>query len=721
MSLLKSALQLAEKGFHVFPLVENSKIPLIKDFPNIASKDPETIKAWWVDEFLDLEQNYNIGISTTSYNCTQALIVVDVDNKKDKNGSDELLKLEMQGFDVESTYTQTTPTGGEHLVFLAQNAVKQGVNVLARGLDIRSRGGYIVGAGSKINGDVYLGNDESISECPTWISKKCGEPIEKNLREIDVSNINEDVAISRAKDYLKTADIALEGDGGTQTTFKVSAYLKDLGLSPENNIDLLLEWNESCEPPWEVEDLEKIVDSVYRYGKEPVGLIAPESDFEALPEEIKDKSYLEKLNDRYALVIEDGGHSILEETVDEQGRLKRKFYSEATFKRKLSTKTVMIGDKFKKQADIWLDWEGRREYNGLCFKPEQDAKNGYYNLWKGFTCKPKPYAQASSDAKKGFDMYMSHIEENMCDGNAEHFKWIMGYFAHLIQKPYEKPLVTLVFKGSKGVGKNVAIDRMGKLIGANQYLVAHNSRYLTSNFNGHMDSCLCLVLDEAFWSGDKGAEGVLKGLTTSPEIQIERKGKEPYMVNNYIRFIIIGNEEWLVPASADERRYGVFQVGDGRKKDVKFFSEMVRLMDTQGGLEILLDYLKKFDLSQVEVNVAPNTKALQEQKELSLDALDQYWEECLDEGRIYGTTYDFGLNNKISKTDFSNAIYAYLKNRNIGSWRPTKRAIGLRLRKWLPSLDNTGWVGPRKDRLRAYELNTLESCRDNWDKYLNGS
>lgn len=721
MSTLKAALALAEKGFHVFPLVENSKLPLIQNFPNLATKDPKTIKNWWLDGVLELEKNYNIGISTSNYNCTQSLIVVDVDNKKGKKGSDELLKLEMQGFDVESTYTQTTPTGGEHLVFTSERAVKQGTNVLAKGLDIRSRGGYIVGAGSKIDGQIYTGNDEAISECPLWISKKCGEPKEKNTREIDVSTINEETAINRAKDYLKTADIALEGDGGKVTTYKVSAHLKDIGLSPENNLDLLIDWNEECEPPWEVEELKTIVDSVYLYGKDPVGLIAPESDFEVLPEEKKEKSYLEKLNDKYALVIEDGGHCILEETVDEKGRAKRKFYSESTFKRKLSTKTIMTGDKLKKQADIWLDWEGRREYEGLCFKPEQEARNGYYNLWKGFTCKPKPYAQASSDAKKGFDMYMSHIEENMCDGNAEHFKWIMGYFAHLIQKPYEKPLVTLVFKGSKGVGKNAAIDRMGKLIGSNQYLVAHNSRYLTSNFNGHMDSCLCLVLDEAFWSGDKGAEGVLKGLTTAPEIQIERKGKEPYMVDNYIRFIIIGNDEWLVPASADERRYGVFQVGEGRKKDVNFFSEMVRLMDTQGGLEILLDYLKKFDLSKIQVNVAPNTKALQEQKELSLDALDQFWEECLDEGRIYGTTYEFGFEAKISKIDFTNSVYAYLKNRNIGSWRPTKRSIGIRLRKWVPSLDNSGWVGPRKDRLRAYKLNTLEACKTQWDKYLNGS
>ena len=48
ITTLPQALDLASRGFHVFPLLVNSKdTPLIKDFPNKASRDPEQIRAWF--------------------------------------------------------------------------------------------------------------------------------------------------------------------------------------------------------------------------------------------------------------------------------------------------------------------------------------------------------------------------------------------------------------------------------------------------------------------------------------------------------------------------------------------------------------------------------------------------------------------------------------------------------------------------------------------------
>jgi hypothetical protein len=90
------------------------------------------------------------------------------------------------------------------------------------------------------------------------------------------------------------------------------------------------------------------------------------------------------------------------------------------------------------------------------------------------------------------------------------------------------------------------------------------------------------ALDEAFWSGDKQAEGVLKDLITGRDHVIEHKGKEPYSVANKTRVVIIGNEDWLIPASHDERRFAFFDVGDGRKQDRAFFQSMREGMEAGG-------------------------------------------------------------------------------------------------------------------------------------------
>src|SRR5690606_13114237 len=144
-------------------------------------------------------------------------------------------------------------------------------------------------------------------------------------------------------------------------------------------------------------------------------------------------------------------------------------------------------------------------------------------------------------------------------------------------------------RGGKGTGKNALVDRVGYLLG-NHYLLTSNRRYLVGNFNGHLEHCLLFALDEAFWSGDKQAEGQLKDLITGSHHVIEHKGKEPYSVENCTRIVIIGNEEWLVPSSHDERRFAVFHVGDGRKQDRAFFQAMREGME-RGGYRLLLRYL----------------------------------------------------------------------------------------------------------------------------------
>lgn len=723
MSFLSSALKLAEQGFYVFPLLPGKKTPLIEDFTNRATRDREQIKKFWTDPVLGTEKDYNIGISTTRYNGSQALIVVDVDDKGLKRGSDEVLKLELSGYDFIDTTSQRTPSGGRHFIYRSKAPVKQGTSVLAPGLDIRSKGGYIAAAGSVIDGKAYVWEDKPIAVCPDWIITRCQKPMEKEP-PVETASVDSAYARKRAIFYLENeAPLAIEGANGDQTTFKVAARLKDLGISEKEAYELLLsEWNESCSPPWGPEELLRKIKNAYNYGSKAPGTDAPEAQFTAI-DEISESNYLEQINKTHALVFNMGEHFILHETIGADGAPEISYMTEATFKRKFSPHTVVQGrGRPKTFAEVWLDWRGRRTYQGICFSPEKENKFGYYNLWKGFRYKPTKYSLASEQAREGFHMFMEHALKNVCDNDEKLYLWLMGYFAHMIQKPYERPLTTLVFKGSKGTGKNALIERIGKLIGNKSFLVAHNSRYLTSNFNGHLESCLCLVLDEAFWSGDKSAEGVLKGLSTSDTILIERKGCEPYTSANLARIVIIGNEEWLAPASADERRYAVFNVGEGRIRQGAFFEKMRILMDHKGGAEILIDYLKSFDLSTVDINTAPDTIGLSEQKMLSLTPEDEFLFECLKNGAI--GNIDIVPQVRISKETFRQHMVAHLKFKNVKGWVKSEESIGRRLNTILKtSIDSAqrisatapGLDGPRK---RCYTFKDLESMRHAWDAYF---
>lgn len=154
MTFCQHALDLAARGFHVFPLIENGKTPYIEGWQNKASRDPNTIKSWWFCPILEVEQHFNIGIFTGKFGEDQALLVIDVDNKDGRNGSATLSAIISSKGQL-PTAEVLTPTGGRHLFFVTNKPIKQGVDVLGDGLDTRSHGGYVVGAGSVTERGTY--------------------------------------------------------------------------------------------------------------------------------------------------------------------------------------------------------------------------------------------------------------------------------------------------------------------------------------------------------------------------------------------------------------------------------------------------------------------------------------------------------------------------------------------------------------------------------------
>ena len=77
-----------------------------------------------------------------------------------------------------------------------------------------------------------------------------------------------------------------------------------------------------------------------------------------------------------------------------------------------------------------------------------------------------------------------------------------------------------------------------------------NPKHVVGNFNGHLRDVLLLFADEAFFAGDRAADGVLKGLITEPSLMIERKGVDAVRAPNLLRVIMATNSDWAVPAAA---------------------------------------------------------------------------------------------------------------------------------------------------------------------------
>lgn len=689
-----------------FPLRRGTKLPASKGWQEQATRDPAQVAKWRA-------QGRQLGIFTSKLGDDAALCVVDVDMKHGKNGEAQILRLDMEGYELPPTLEQATPSGGRHLIYSVPAACKQGVDVLGPGLDIRSRGGYVA---------EYALDGAEVAPCPQWLVDRLGMAPENEAQaHVVLAGIDADRALRRATEWLATAPASVEGEAGDLTAFRTAARLKDFGISDVDCLDLMLgDWNDACDPPWDAEELAAKVSNAYAYSRDPQGVADPGTAFPPVTRAAAgsdesgedDGSHpFDVLNREFAFVKK--GAFVLQETTDEEGRFITEHLNMAEFHGWHANQPFRAGNaRPRPVSECWLEWADRRQYEAVVFAPQQDVGPRWYNMWRGFSVEP-----AATGDHPAVAAFCEHALKNVCAGRQDLYAWLMGYFAHMVQRPYEKPLVALVFKGAKGTGKNALVERVGALLG-NHFMVADDDRYLMGNFNSHLEANLFFALDEAAWAGDKRAEGRLKGLITGAHHNIERKGKEVYRVKNLSRIAIIGNERWLVPATQDERRFAVFNVGDGRKQDRAFFEQM-RLGMEAGGYAHLLKFLQNFPLS--DVNAAPETQGLVEQKLATLDAQAAWWFECLSSGTIAGGDWAGQWPEKIASNRLRDAFARWARQQNVRSRLPTEKPFGEDLRVLAPSFARKkSRKDDPSDTTYSFFTPGLDVLRAEFDKFIGG-
>lgn len=274
MRKLDAALQAAAKGFRVFELITNGKLPRYTGWQKAATHDVITIRKYW-EEF----PNHNVGIATGIQPNNKYLFVLDLDFKHGvKDGHDTLSKLKIFFGPLPDTYTVKTKSGGLHFYFWSDIPLPTTAAKLGQGIDTRCVGGLVVAPGSTIDNIPYtVLKDLPIAAAPSWFERELGRASETQALPPVVSGVSQDhdVDIEKAINYLsKDAPEAIEGAGGDATTYTVAARLRDYGISPETCLDLMLTyWNEQkAFPAWDADDLQNKIYNAYRYAKNPQGL-----------------------------------------------------------------------------------------------------------------------------------------------------------------------------------------------------------------------------------------------------------------------------------------------------------------------------------------------------------------------------------------------------------------------------------------------------------------
>ncbi|QOZ70279.1 hypothetical protein WN72_31275 [Bradyrhizobium arachidis] len=218
--------------------------------------------------------------------------------------------------------------------------------------------------------------------------------------------------------------------------------------------------------------------------------------------------------------------------------------------------------------------------------------------------------------------------------NANDRKLLLDYLAHNVKYPgYKIPWAPLI-QSTPGAGKNSVKWVMEYAIG-DHYTCQPKADQLADSgakFNAWMSEKLFIVVDEIDTRDKRGLTEKLKPMITEIKIEIEGKGANQIIDDNFANWIFFTNYKEAIPFTQDERRYAPFFSALQRPEDkmlrgmndayFKWFYGHY-LLGAGNGLAHVTDWLMTYPIERGDIPMqAPKTSSTAEAILISADPLE---------------------------------------------------------------------------------------------------
>ncbi|HEY0340193.1 MAG TPA: bifunctional DNA primase/polymerase [Steroidobacteraceae bacterium] len=229
------------QGYRIFPVAPGNKVPAIPKERGghgclDATTDIAVIERWWREY-----PEANIGIAAG-----RGLLVIDVDPRKNERWLDSLNELALP-----QTLTIRTWSGGWHiyLSFPDDPRITIGADLLP-GIDWRGNGGYVVAAGSVVQGATYtIAKNMAIAAAPAALLERIRNA--RNRRPIERDD---------------QGHMIIPESRRNDTLMRIGCAIRRWGVEYNALLEALRAINtDHCEPAIHDEEVRQIAASVIRY------------------------------------------------------------------------------------------------------------------------------------------------------------------------------------------------------------------------------------------------------------------------------------------------------------------------------------------------------------------------------------------------------------------------------------------------------------------------
>lgn len=216
--------------------------------------------------------------------------------------------------------------------------------------------------------------------------------------------------------------------------------------------------------------------------------------------------------------------------------------------------------------------------------------------------------------------------------NQEDNDWIMGWLAHMVQRPEERPSVHPLFRTEHGVGKNVLVEKvMNKLLCGQT--VTTSLREIRGAHSESATSNLLVFVDESKAKG-MNVYLELKSLLTTSEALVNPKHIRPYKQPVFSRFMFADNTQGRAfNIEQEDRRIYVLEyvIHESDKEETQqFIGKFLDWFNVHW--QLVYGYLLNYDISSWSPHVCPMTKAKRDYLGMCEDPVSVLLQEYIESG-----------------------------------------------------------------------------------------
>lgn len=248
----------------------------------------------------------------------------------------------------------------------------------------------------------------------------------------------------------------------------------------------------------------------------------------------------------------------------------------------------------------WLDDEKTRKCERQLVDPsravESDAQ--VFNRWSGIMAEyQEPMPQHEAEALVA--PVLHHLLHNWSRGDADVNKFVLDWFAHLVQRPAEKTNVAIVVFGSEGTGKSIVPKFIReRVMGfACSVHTANAPRDVFGKHSAFIRDAVLVQIDEA--SNMRRFMDELKDMITGTTLTFEEKFQKIDKCRNFSNFIFTTNDPGAFNLDAVNRRMVLLHSSDDARGQEDFFRELGEAMAHPRAGRAMYQVLMARDLSHV--------------------------------------------------------------------------------------------------------------------------